>query len=48
MAIVRNVVNFMIGRNASRGVARMFGLSSLASIIGIVGGLRYMRRRQTV
>ena len=47
MAIVRNVVNYMIGRNASRGMARMFGLGSIASVIGVVGGIRYMRRRST-
>jgi len=42
--VLRNLFLFRVGQKASRGVARTFGLGSLASIIGIAGGVRYMRR----
>lgn len=44
--VLRNLFLFRVGQKTSRGTARMFGLRSLASIIGIVGGVRYMRKHQ--
>jgi len=42
--VLRNLFFFRVGQKTSRSMARTFGLRSLASIIGIVGGVRYMRR----
>jgi hypothetical protein len=45
-SVLRNIFYFVAGRNASRGAARMIGLGRFAALIGIIGGLRYMRRHQ--
>lgn len=44
MNVLRQIFLFGVGRNASRGAARMIGLGRFAAVIGLIGGLRYMRR----
>jgi hypothetical protein len=41
---LKKVLMFRIGQKASRGFARSIGLTSVASVIGWVGGVKYMRR----
>ena len=41
---LRQIFYFGLGRNASRGAARAIGLGRFATLIGIIGGIRYMRR----
>lgn len=41
---LKKVLMFRVGQKASRGFARSIGLTSLASVIGLVGGVKYMRR----
>ena len=41
---LRNVLMFRIGQKTSRGFARTIGLDSLAAIVGVIGGIKYMRR----
>jgi hypothetical protein len=41
---LKKMLMFRIGQKASRGFARSIGLSSLAQIVGVVGGVKYMRR----
>jgi len=44
MHFLKKLLMFRIGQKASRGFARSIGLDSLAAIVGVVGGLKYMRR----
>jgi hypothetical protein len=44
MRLLKQLLMFVIGRKAARGFARSIGLGRLASIIGIIGGVRHMRR----
>jgi hypothetical protein len=41
---LRKVLMFRIGQKASKRFARSVGLHSVASIIGVIGGTKYMRR----
>jgi hypothetical protein len=41
---LKKLLMFRIGQKASRGFARSIGLNSLATIVGLVGGVKYMRR----
>ena len=42
--LVKKIFMFQVGRNSSRALARTVGLSRLAALIGVLGGLMYMRR----
>ena len=42
--LIRNTVNFLVGRRIYRGAAKMAGLSRLAMLAGILGGIRHMRK----
>jgi len=44
MHFLKKLLMFRIGQKASRGFARSIGLDSLAAIVGVVGGVKYMRR----
>ena len=44
MHFLKKLLMFRIGQKASRGFARSIGLNSLAAMVGVVGGLKYMRR----
>jgi len=41
---LKSVFFFRLGQKTYGGVARGVGLSRLAVIFGIIGGVRYMRR----
>jgi hypothetical protein len=42
--VLRQFFMFRIGQNTARGAARLVGLGRLATIAGLIGGYRYMRR----
>lgn len=42
--LIRNALNFFIGRRMYRGAARMAGFGRLAMVAGIIGGIRFMRK----
>lgn len=42
--ILKQLFLFGVGRNASRGAARVIGLGRFGALIGLIGGYRYMRR----
>jgi hypothetical protein len=42
--LLKRIFMFQMGRSSSRALARTVGLSRLASVLGIIGGLMYMRR----
>jgi hypothetical protein len=44
MHFLKKLLMFRIGQKASRGFARAIGLNSLAAMVGVVGGVKYMRR----
>jgi len=41
--LLKKLLLFRIGQKTSRGFARTIGLDSLAAIVGILGGIKYMR-----
>jgi hypothetical protein len=41
---LKKLLMFRIGQKASRGFARSIGLDALSGIVGLVGGVKYMRR----
>lgn len=41
---LRKLLMFRVGQKASRGFAKSIGLRGISSAVGIVGGLKYMRR----
>ncbi|HEV7920629.1 MAG TPA: hypothetical protein VGR02_07550 [Thermoanaerobaculia bacterium] len=44
LRFLKQLLMFKVGQKASRGVARSIGLGRLATIIGIIGGVKHMRR----
>ena len=44
LRLMKKLLLFRIGQKTSRGFARVIGLDSLAAIVGIIGGVKYMRR----
>lgn len=42
---IKSIFFFRMGQNATRGMARMVGLGRFSLLLGILGGLRYMRRQ---
>lgn len=45
--LVKKVLLFRFGQKTTRQVARMVGLSRVAMLAGVVGGLAYMRRHSS-
>jgi hypothetical protein len=41
---LKKVLMFRIGQKAAKGFARSLGFKRVAPIIGVVGGLKHMRR----
>lgn len=41
---LKQVLMFKIGQRAARSFARSIGLRRLATIIGIIGGVKHVRR----
>ena len=43
--LLKRVFMFRVGQKTSRGFARKIGIRwPIASIIGVIGGMKYMRR----
>jgi hypothetical protein len=45
-SLIRSLLLFRVGQKASRGAARMLGFGKLAMIVGIIGGIRQVRRHR--
>lgn len=41
---LKKLVMFRVGQKASRGFAKTIGLGAISSVVGLVGGMKYMRR----
>jgi hypothetical protein len=41
---LRKLLMFRVGQRASRGFAKSIGLRGIARIVGVIGGIKYMRR----
>ena len=41
---LKKLLMFRIGQKASRGFAKSIGLHAISGAVGLVGGLKYMRR----
>ena len=41
---LKKVLMFRIGQKAAKGFARSIGLKRVATVIGVVGGIKHMRR----
>jgi hypothetical protein len=41
---LKKLLMFRIGQKAAKGFARSIGLKKVAPLIGVVGGLKHMRR----
>ena len=44
LRLLKKLLLFRIGQKTSRRFVRMIGLDSVAAIVGIIGGIKYMRR----
>jgi hypothetical protein len=44
LSFLKNMIRFRVGQKVSRGAAKKLGLRPLSGIIGLIGGLRTMRR----
>ena len=44
LRFLKKLFLFRVGQKASRGFARTIGLNSIAAVVGVVGGMKYMRR----
>jgi hypothetical protein len=42
--LIKRIFFFRVGQNATRGMARAVGLGRFGVLLGLIGGLRYMRR----
>jgi hypothetical protein len=41
---LRKLLMFRVGQKTSKGFAKSIGLHSIAALVGLVGGVKYMRR----
>jgi hypothetical protein len=41
---LRKILMFRVGQKASRGFVRSIGMGRVATLAGLVGGYKYMRR----
>jgi len=44
LSLVRKLLYFRLGQKVAKGAARSLGFKGLVPIIGLVGGIRSMRR----
>jgi hypothetical protein len=44
LRFLKKLLLFRIGQKATRGFARTIGLDAIAALVGIIGGVKYMRR----
>lgn len=45
--LIKKVLLFRVGQKTTRMVARGVGLSRLGMLLGVVGGIAYMRRHSS-
>jgi hypothetical protein len=43
---LKKLLMFRVGQKTTRGVARSIGLGKLATVAGLIGGYKYMRRHE--
>jgi hypothetical protein len=41
---LKKLIRFRVGQKVSRGAAKKLGLRPISGIVGLIGGLRTMRR----
>ena len=41
---LKKLLMFRVGQKSSRGFAKAIGLRQISYLVGIVGGIKYMRR----
>jgi len=44
LRFLKKLLMFRVGQKASRGFARSIGLSGVSAVVGLIGGVKYMRR----
>ena len=44
MHFLKKLLMFRVGQKTTRGVARSIGFGKIATIAGLIGGYKYMRR----
>jgi hypothetical protein len=44
LRFLKNLLMFRIGQKTTRGVARSIGLGKIATVAGLIGGYKHMRR----
>ena len=44
LRMVKNLIRFRLGQKVARGTAKKLGLGPVAGIVGLVSGLRAMRK----
>jgi hypothetical protein len=44
LSLLKKLLLFRIGQKTSKGVSHRLGLHSIAGMVGLIGGVRYMRR----
>lgn len=44
LKMLKKLLLFRVGQKTTRGFARKIGLRSIAPLVGLVGGVRYMRK----
>jgi len=42
--LMKQLVMFRVGQKATRGFAKSIGLRGISGIVGLIGGVKYMRR----
>lgn len=45
--LIKKVLLFRVGQKTTREVARLVGLSRLSMLLGVAGGIAYMRRHSS-
>ena len=43
LRFLKKLLLFRVGQKTSRGFAKTIGLNSIAAVVGVIGGLKYMR-----
>ncbi len=44
LSLMKRLLLFRVGQKATKGFAHKIGLHSIAWMVGLIGGVRYMRR----
>ena len=46
LTMIKRLVMFRLGQKSARGAARMLGFGRLGMVIGLLGGLKAMKRHR--